>query len=67
MPGGSLQLTGTIKGTAIHMPELATAPVPDARVNFGSDGRTALSGVAFGVTSITPVAGMDGIGAGTSP
>jgi hypothetical protein len=64
-PGGSLRLTGAIKGTAIHMPELTTVPVPDARVNFGSDGRTTISGVAFGVTSITPVAGMDGIGTGS--
>jgi hypothetical protein len=65
VPGFSLQLSGTIKGTAVHMPELATVPLADVRVNFGGDGRTGLSGVAFGVTSITPVAGMDGIGAGT--
>lgn len=65
VPGMSLQVSGSIRGTAIHMPELATVPLPDVRVNFGSDGRTGLSGVAFGVTSITPVAGMDGIGAGT--
>jgi hypothetical protein len=65
VPGMSLQLSGSIRGTAIHMPELATVPLPDVRVNFGSDGRTGLSGVAFGVTSLTPVAGMDGIGAGS--
>jgi hypothetical protein len=65
VPGFSLQLSGSIRGTAIHMPELATVPLPDVRVNFGGDGRTGLSGVGFGVTSITPVAGMDGIGAGT--
>jgi hypothetical protein len=65
VPGMSLQVSGSIRGTAIHMPELATVPLPDARVNFGSDGRTGLSGVAFGVTSITPVGGMDGIGAGS--
>ena len=65
VPGMSLQVSGSIRGTAIHLPELATVPVPDVQVNFGSDGRTGLSGVAFGVTSLTPVAGMDGIGAGT--
>jgi len=65
VPGLSLQLSGTIKGTVIHMADLTTLPVPGVRINFGSDGRTALNGVAFGVTSITPVAGMDGIGAGS--
>ena len=64
--GGFVPLAGTIKGAAIHLPELApTLPVWEARVSFGSDGRTALSAVAFGVTPTAPIAGISGTGAGT--
>jgi hypothetical protein len=63
--GGSVMLEGTIKGTAIHMPELMRGlPDSSSRANFGSDGRTRVSAVAFPVTSFTPVAGIDGIGTG---
>jgi hypothetical protein len=64
--GGFVPVAGTIKGTAIHLPELLpTVPLSEARVGFGSDGRTALSGIAVTVTPTTPVPSISGIGAGT--
>ena len=62
----SFQVSGTIRGTGIHMPELIQAPAWDARANFGTDGRTMLTGVAFaaGFAGAT-TAGLDGQGSGS--
>lgn len=63
---GSMPVAGTIRGTAIHIPELLPAAPPSStRVSFGSDGRTALNGFAFSPSSLTPAAGVSGIGTGT--
>lgn len=63
---GSMPVAGTIRGTAIHIPELLPAAPPSTtRVSFGSDGRTALNGFAFSPSSLTPAAGVSGIGSGT--
>ena len=63
---GFTRVEGTIKGTAIHLPELTTGlPAWDARVNFGNDGRTTLEGFAFTSAAIAPVAGLDGQGTGS--
>ena len=66
MPGGAVSVTGSIKGIARHMPEIVpNQPSWESFVNFGGDGRSTLTGVGFPVTTITPTAGMDGIGGGT--
>ena len=62
----SVEIAGSIKGTAIHMPELFQGPAWDARVNFGSDGRTTLSGVAFAAGFVgAQTGGLDGLGTGS--
>jgi hypothetical protein len=62
----SFPVSGTIRSTGIHMPELIQLPPWDARANFGSDGRTALTGVAFsaGFAGAT-TGGLDGQGTGS--
>ena len=62
---GSMPVAGTIRGTAIHNPDiLPSLPPSTARVNFGSDGRTGLSGFAFSQSALVPVAGVSGVGSG---
>ena len=63
---GSMPVAGSIKGTAIHNPDLLPAiPQFGARVNFGTDGRTGLNGFAFSPSALTPTTGVSGIGSGT--
>ena len=62
-PSGS-SVAGTIKGTAIHQPELIAAPAWDGRINFGSDGRTSLTGVTFAANPVSTTYGVDGTGLG---
>lgn len=57
-------VAGTIKGTAIHLPELISAPAWDGRINFGSDGRTSLTGVTFAANPVSPTNSVDGSGSG---
>jgi hypothetical protein len=48
------------------MPEFVQVPPWDARANFGNDGRTTLSGVAFSAGFLgSPTTGVDGIGSGS--
>lgn len=62
----SVPIEGTIKGIAIDDAGLITAIEPlNTRGNFGSDGRTTISGFAFAASALVPVAGVSGIGAGT--
>jgi hypothetical protein len=62
----SFQIAGSIKGTAIHMPELFQAPAWDGRADFGTDGRTALTGVAFAAGFAgAQTGGLDGLGTGS--
>jgi hypothetical protein len=62
----SMEVAGTIKGMALHMPELLQAPAWTALADFGVDGRTTLMGVAFAAGTFgSPVSGLDGIGTGT--
>ena len=63
---GSMPIEGTIRGQAIHLPELLPSVPPwNSQMAFGSDGRTTITGFAFGPSSLTPTAGLDGIGSGT--
>lgn len=63
---GSMPIEGTIRGQAIHLPELiASVPPWNSQIAFGSDGRTTITGFAFGPSSLTPTAGLDGVGTGT--
>jgi hypothetical protein len=63
---GSMPVAGTIKGTAIHNPDLVpTMPPSTTRVNFGADGRTGLNGFAFSPSALTPATGVSGVGSGT--
>ena len=63
---GSMPIQGTIKGVAIHAPDiLPSLPAIDTRANFGSDNRTTVSGFAFTVSALSPTAGISGIGTGT--
>lgn len=63
---GSIPIEGTIRGQAIHLPELLPSVPPwNSQMAFGSDGRTTITGFAFGPSSLTPTAGLDGIGSGT--
>ena len=61
---GSLQILGTIRGVAIHSPDLVPGvPAWEARASF--TGSSTLVGTAFGVTNLTPMAGVSGVGSGT--
>jgi len=64
-----VSVSGTITGTLIHVPDLFQGfPAYTARVNFGSDNRTALSGIAApagGATNL-PLAAVEGTGSGTA-
>ena len=64
-PGGTL-VAGTIKGTAVHMPELDPSRIPGGatRVNFGDDGRSTLDGVLFPLPPGATTGAFDGIGTG---
>ena len=63
---GSMPVAGTIKGTAVHNPELLPAlPPSTARIGFGADGRTGLNGFAFSASALTPATGVSGFGSGT--
>ena len=63
--GGFVPLAGTIKGAAIHLPELMPSlPLSEARVSFGSDGRAALRAVTYTATPGTPVPAISGRGEG---
>ncbi len=58
-------VSGTIKGTAVHMPDIDPGKFPgDTRVNFGDDGRGVLNGVIFPLTPGSPTGAFDGIGTG---
>jgi hypothetical protein len=57
-------VTGTVKGMAIHMPELIPSPVWDARIDFGADGHAVLNGVTFGGGPLGAKNGVDGVGSG---
>jgi hypothetical protein len=64
---GSMPVRGTVKGVAIHSPDLAPIPgLPPSsgRASFGTDGRTTLEGFAFGPSALTPSAGTSGLGSG---
>jgi len=62
---GSMPIEGTIRGQAIHLPELLPSlPASSSRMSFGSDGATTITGFAFGPSSLTPTAGLDGVGTG---
>jgi hypothetical protein len=63
--GQSMPVSGTIRGVALHVPDLAPGPpMPNAGVDFGGDGQTALSGFAFAPSTLTPVAEVSGVGGG---
>ena len=63
---GSMPVAGSIRGTAIHNPDLVPAlPPSTTRVSFGADGRTGLTGFAFSPSSLTPATGVNGFGSGT--
>jgi hypothetical protein len=63
--GFAVRVAGTIKGTAIHIPQLAVElPASDSRVSFGSDGRTTLNGVIFPLNPATTTGAFDGMGTG---
>jgi len=63
---GSMPVQGTIKGVAIHAPDiLAGLPAIDTRATFGTDNATTVSGFAFAASGISPTAGVSGIGTGT--
>ena len=62
---GSMPIEGTIQGQAIHVPDVIPSVPSTSRMSFGTDGRTTISGFAFGPSSLTPTAGLDGIGSGT--
>lgn len=62
----SMQISGTIKGVAVHMPELVQFPAYDARATFGIDGPTTITGVAFTPGFLgSQTGGLDGIGSGS--
>jgi hypothetical protein len=62
---GGTFVEGTIKGTAIHMPELIATPAWDSRVGFGTDGLTKLFGVTFSAGAFATTNGVDGTGSGS--
>lgn len=57
-------VTGTVRGVAIHMPELVPSPVWDARIDFGADGHSIVNGTTFGGTAVEMKNGVDGTGTG---
>src|SRR3990170_8427768 len=62
----SMLVEGTISGVALHIPDvLPGPPMTNVSVNFGTDGRSVIQGVAFAPSSLTPVAGVSGTGIGT--
>jgi len=62
----SFEIAGTVRNTGIHMPELIQSPPWEARANFGSDGRTSLTGFAFAAGFAGALtAGLDGLGTGS--
>lgn len=66
MPAGGMRLAGSIAGTARHMPEIVpNLPSWESFIDFGSDRRTVVDGVAFSVIGTTPSTGVDGIGSGS--
>ena len=63
---GSMPVAGTIKGTATHSPELLPGPPSTARIFFGTDARTTVSGFAFSPSALSPASGVSGIGGGST-
>ena len=64
--GSTLTIDGTIRGQANHLPDLLPGvPASPSRMAFGGDGRTTVTGFAFGPSSLTPTGGVSGIGTGT--
>lgn len=65
MPG-SMAVTGTITGTAVHMPELIpTLPAWTLSAHFGTNGQTVLDGVAYEAGALPSTSGgLDGTGVG---
>ena len=62
----SMEVTGTIKGIAVHLPELAPGPSWEARASFGTQAPTTITGVAFAPGFLGAQAGgLDGIGSGS--
>jgi hypothetical protein len=65
-PGAGITVTGTIKGTVRHMPEVVpTLPAWESEVNFGTDGGTLTGLPVGGGSTITPTTSFDGTGKGT--
>ena len=63
-PGGT-RVSGTITGTAVHMPDIDPGKLLGAtRVNFGTDGRSTVTGVLFPLTPGSAMGAFDGIGTG---
>ena len=61
-----MPVEGSIAGVATHVPGLAAGPpMANASVDFGTDRRSLIEGFAFAPSSLTPVAGVSGIGGGT--
>ena len=64
-PTGAAHWSGTIIGTARHIPELLpSVPAWESLIDFGSDRRTVLDAYSFSVIG-KPDVGVDGIGTGT--
>ena len=63
---GFTHMTGTITGTARHVPALLpNLPAWESLMNFGSDRRTVLDAFSFAIPGSTPTTGVDGQGTGT--
>jgi hypothetical protein len=61
---GSFSVTGSISGTAVHIPALFTGPAWDVRGTF--NGQASLTGVAFAAGSFGATSsGLDGTGSGS--
>jgi hypothetical protein len=61
---GSIPVTGTMTGTAVHLPELFSGPAWDIRATFG--GPASLTGTAFAAGAFgTTASGIDGVGGGS--
>ena len=59
------RVSGTITGTAVHMPDIDPGKLLGAtRVNFGTDGRSTVTGVLFPLTPGSAMGAFDGIGTG---
>lgn len=66
---GPIPVTGTIKGTATHLPQfLGGVPPYVAQLDFGSDGRTTVSGTIIppGTTTPYPFAIVEAHGTGSA-